>query len=105
MICDKCGGELKSRKALLGKKHVAGSSPDYMVHEENFSTLCPGTPMTPVLTQYYYISDAHWDAAKAGDEGAIQAAKERAEQERSRHGKKPKAQPRKRKRRVDKRER
>ncbi|MCW4055654.1 MAG: hypothetical protein NWE82_02585, partial [Candidatus Bathyarchaeota archaeon] len=55
--CPKCGAKLHSHNKLQGVKHKSGSAPEIPIHEENFSTLCPGTPKSPVLCKFYYTSE------------------------------------------------
>jgi len=81
--CPKCGAKLHSHKKLLGIKHKAGSAPEIPVHEENFSTLCPGTQKTPVLTEFYYTSYEQYEKYRKTKMGQRRAA-ERARTERDR---------------------
>lgn len=81
--CPKCGAKLHSHKKLLGEKHRAGSSPEIPVHEENFSTLCPGTQKTPVLAEFYYTSQEQYEKDRKSKMGQRRAA-ERARAERDR---------------------
>lgn len=81
--CPKCGAKLHSHKKLLGVKHKAGSAPEIPVHEENFSTFCPGTQKTPVLAQFYYTSVEQYEKDRKTKMGQRRAA-ERARAERDR---------------------
>ncbi len=84
--CSKCGGEMGSFKKALGRKHKTGSSPDLLVHLETLSTLCPGTPRSRVLCEYYYESPEQLQEARGVGRKAKSvkaAAKKRAKQERS----------------------